>query len=143
MLCRREAGQDVNACLAGLVNTYLNHDAKPGLTVFDIRLGLTVLDAVESVDQPAARLLVDDLARRTAESRNGYAAREVLAHPLFLALAKGSQAQDCMDLVQACALDSEALPDELYRDVSTVLDRSEAVLTFSLIGATASGSSAR
>lgn len=131
-LCRRDAGQDVNACLAGLVDTYLSHDAKPGLTVFDIRLGLTVLDAVGSADQPGASLLVDDLVRRTTEACNGYAAREVLAHPLFLALVTGSQAQDCKDLVRACALDSAVFPDELYRDLSTALDRSEAVLAFSL-----------
>ncbi len=143
VLCRRDAGRDVNACLAGLVNTYVSHEAIPGLTVFDIRLGLTVLDAVESPDQPAARLLVDDLARRTTEARNGYAAREVLAHPLFLALATGSQAQDCKALVRACALDAGALPEEAYRDLSAALDRSETVLNFSLPSATESSSSAR
>ncbi|XUL89962.1 hypothetical protein ACQ86D_27775 [Streptomyces galilaeus] len=131
-LCCRDAGQDVNACLAGLVNMYLGHDAKPGQTVFDIRLGLTVLDVIESADQPAARLVVEDLVRRTTEARNGYAAREVLAHPLFLALATDSQARDCKDLVRTCALGAKTLPEDAYRDLSAELDRSETVLNSSV-----------
>lgn len=142
-MCCRAAGQDVNVRLAGLLNMYLGHDAKPGLTIFDIRLGLTALDVIDSADQPAAGLLVEDLVRRTTQARNGCAAREVVAHPLFLALATDSQTQDCRDLVRACALDAGALPDELYRNLSTALGRSEAVLPCSLTSAPASGSSAQ
>ncbi|MER7925700.1 hypothetical protein ABTY96_21605 [Streptomyces sp. NPDC096057] len=132
VLCRRAAGQQVNACLAGLVNMYLRHDAKPGLTVFDTRLGLTVLDAIDSADQPAAGLVVDDLVRRTTEARNGCAARELLAHPLFLALATDSQARDCKNLVRACAFDAKALSGEAYRELAAALNRSEMVLNSSV-----------
>ncbi|MCX5233917.1 hypothetical protein OG824_01525 [Streptomyces prunicolor] len=135
-LCCRAAGQDVNVRLPGLVNMYLRHAAKPGLTVFDIRLGLTVLDVIDSVDQPAASLVVEDLVRRTTEARNGYAAREVLAHPLFLALATDSQARECKDLVRACALGARTLPEEAYRDLSAALGRSEAVLNSSVTSTT-------
>ncbi|MFE9604483.1 hypothetical protein [Streptomyces hokutonensis] len=135
-LCCRAAGQDVNVCVAGLVNMYLGHDAKPGLIVFDIRLGLTVLDVIDSADQRAVSLLVEELVRRTTEARNGYAAREVLAHPLFLALTTDSQTRDCKDLVRTCALDAGALPEEAYRDLSTALDRSETVLNSSVTSAT-------
>ena len=125
------------------MNTYLAHDAKPGLTVFDIRLGLTVLDVVESADHPGADVLVEDLARRTARARDGYAAREVLAHPSFPTLATGKTAQNCNDLVRSCALDAGAIPEELYRDLSMALDRSETVVNCSLTSETASDRAAR
>ncbi|WP_405891578.1 hypothetical protein OG427_02880 [Streptomyces sp. NBC_00133] len=134
-LCRREAGQYVDDCLADLVNTYLSHEAKPGLTVFDIRLGLTALDAVASSQHAGARSLVEDLVRRTTEAGDGYAAREVLAHPLFIALATDRQVQDCKDLVRACGLEAGALQDELYRALSAALDSSEVVITRSLTAA--------
>ncbi|MGR3872698.1 hypothetical protein ACUXZZ_29585 [Streptomyces graminifolii] len=132
VLCCRAAGQDASVRLAGLVNMYLGHESKRGLTVFDIRLGLTVLDVIDSADQPAAGLVVEDLVRRTTSARNGYAAREVLAHPLFLALARDSQARDCKDLVRICALGARTLPEEAHRDLSAALDRSEAVLNSSM-----------
>ncbi|MGW0557304.1 hypothetical protein ACWDZ6_24525 [Streptomyces sp. NPDC002926] len=143
VLCRRTAGQYVDDCLADLVDTYLSHEASPGRTVFDIRLGLTALDAVASSQHPRARSLVEDLVRRTTEVGDGYAAREVLAHPLFIALATDRQVQDCDDLVRTCGLEAGALQDELYRDLSAALDSSEVVITRSLTAATASGSPTR
>ncbi|MFE2842563.1 hypothetical protein ACFXKS_03215 [Streptomyces scopuliridis] len=130
-LCRRDAGQDLDTCATELVSTYLNHDAQPGLTVFDIRLGLTVLDAV-GPHHPEVHRLVEDLLRRTTDTLNGYAAREVLAHALFSTLVTDNQAQDCRDLVRSCGLGSGALPDDLSADLSAALDSSEGVITRSL-----------
>ncbi|WP_329217022.1 hypothetical protein OG352_13700 [Streptomyces sp. NBC_01485] len=127
-LCRRDAGQPVDDSLASLTNTFLSHEANAGMTVFDVRLGLTVLDAAGSAKNPGARLLFDDLCRRTVEARNGYAAREVLAHPLFDALAKDTQWQDCEDLLRSCALGSGVLPEGLRRDLATALGSGEMVL---------------
>ncbi|MFD3947906.1 hypothetical protein [Streptomyces sp. NPDC058579] len=64
--------------------SYLARDVEPGLTVFDTCLGLTVLDVV-GPQHSRARRLVEDLFRRTMESLDGYAAREVLLHLLFAA----------------------------------------------------------
>jgi hypothetical protein len=136
-LCRRDAGQYLDDCVADLVNTYLNHEGKPGLTVFDVRLGLTVLDAVGSSRHPGARQLVQDLIRRTTETLDGYAAREVLSHSFFTALATESQTQDCRDLIRSCGLGAGFLPDELSGDLSAALDSSEGVITRSLTAATA------
>jgi hypothetical protein len=131
-LCRRATGQPVDGSLASLMNAFLSHEAHAGMTVFDVRLGLTVLDAVGSAEHPGARLLVDDLCRRTMEVRNGYAAREVLSHPLFDVLAMDTQRQDCEDLVRSCALDSGVLPDGLHRDLETALETGERVFSNSL-----------
>ncbi|GAA2513558.1 hypothetical protein [Streptomyces longisporus] len=131
-LCRRDAGQTIDDCFASLTNTFLNHEANAGMTVFDVRLGLTVLDAIGSVEHPEVRLLVDDLCRRTTEARNGYAARELMAHSLFDALARDTQWQDCEDLLRNCALDSGTLPEKLHRDLTIALDAGERVLSQSL-----------
>ncbi|CAM5741187.1 hypothetical protein SMICM304S_07821 [Streptomyces microflavus] len=74
VLSRRAAGQLADAQLADLATTYLDRQAEPGMTVFDIRLGLTVLDAVGPADLPAARRIVEDLHRRATEAEDGYAA---------------------------------------------------------------------
>ena len=131
-LCRRQAGQDVEDHLASLVNTYLSHEAAPGQTVFDIRLGLTMLDTVASAEHPSAGSLVDELFRRATAARDGYAAREVLADRLFTALVMDRQAQQCEDLTRACGLEAGVLPDGLYGELSVGLDSSEAVITSSL-----------
>ncbi|MFF3372022.1 hypothetical protein ACFYXF_03585 [Streptomyces sp. NPDC002680] len=131
-LCRRDTQQQASDSVTCLTNTYLNYDGKAGTTVFDVRLGLTVLDVVGSAQLPEARLLADDIVRRTTEARNGYAAREVLTHPLFDVLGRDAQRQDCEDLLRSCALGSGALPDALHRDLATVLDTGETVLSRSL-----------
>lgn len=128
----RAAGQELDSCLAALVSTYLTHETVPGLTVFDVRFGLTVLDALGTTDHPGARSVVDDLFRRTTAAQDGYAAREVLADDLFTQLATGGQAQQCRDLVHACGLDAGELSAEHAAVLATGLDTSEAVILSSL-----------
>ncbi|MCZ4098295.1 hypothetical protein [Streptomyces sp. H39-C1] len=130
-LCLRDAGQQLKEGADELVLAYLNHEAHPGRTVFDIRLGLTVLDAVGPQHERAKRM-VGDLHRRTMESLDGYAAREALAHGHFTALATEGPAQDLRDLIRSCGLGTGALPEDLSADLSAALDSSEAVITYSL-----------
>lgn len=130
-LYRRDANQDLDTCTTELVGTYLNHEAQPGLTVFDIRLGLTVLDVI-GPHHPKVQRIFEDLLRRITNTLDGYAAREVLTHTLFSTLVTETQAQDCQDLVQSCGLRSSSLPAILSADLSTALDSSKAVITRSL-----------
>ena len=129
VLCRRSIGQPVDGHIADLTNAFLGHEARPGLIVFDIRLGLTVLDAVSPAQHGEVGQLVQELVRRTAEARDGYAAREVLTHSLAATLATASQAQDCSYLIRTCALGSGALPDGCYADLLAAMDAAGAVLT--------------
>ncbi len=124
-LCRRDAGQLTRPEVNDLMNTYLEGKAEPGTTVFDIRLGLTTLDVIGSVADPAARRVVDELHRRTVNTNDGYAARESLAHPLFHTLATDQQQQDCRNLVHVCALGSGALPDEQRDHLTAALRTSD------------------
>ncbi|MFJ5608182.1 hypothetical protein ACIQCJ_02120 [Streptomyces sp. NPDC093221] len=127
-LYRRDAEQDLDNHLSDLENMYLAQEVEPGLTVFDIRLGLTALDAVASTGHSAARRLVEDIARRTADARDGYAAREFITHPLATMLATPRQIQECRELIGSCALGSGALPGGLI-DLSAAVDTVGEVLS--------------
>ncbi|MCX4907891.1 hypothetical protein [Streptomyces sp. NBC_00878] len=134
VLSRRDAGQPVGGRLADLVTTYSEWKTEPGMTVFDIRLGLTVLDAIGSAEAPAAHRIVEELHRRTTEAEDGYAARENLVHPLFTAIATAGQAQDCRALVRACALRAGTIPDRLQADLTAALRAGDSVIRESLPG---------
>ncbi|WP_010352619.1 hypothetical protein [Streptomyces acidiscabies] len=135
VLCRREAGQPVEDHLFELVETYLNREAEAGFTVFDIRLGLTILDALGSAEHPESVRLAHHLVHRTAEARDGYAAREILSHPMAVSLATDRQTQECEELVRACALGTGAASDEVRQSLSALLRASSSVITHSLMGA--------
>ncbi|MDX3113826.1 hypothetical protein [Streptomyces scabiei] len=132
VLCRRDAGQPIDGHLADLVTAYSGRKAEPGMTVFDTRLGLTVLDAIGSAEALAAHHIVEDLHRRTTDTEDGYAARENLAHPLFTEIATNRQVQDCRALVRACALGAGVLPDELRGELTSALRTSDSVIRASL-----------
>ncbi|WP_155059335.1 hypothetical protein [Streptomyces blattellae] len=132
VLCRRDAGQPIDGHLADLVTAYLGRKTEPGMTVFDTRLGLTVLDTIGSAEPLAAHRIVEDLHRRTADAEDGKAARENLAHPLFTEIATDRQAQDCRALVHTCALGAGILPDEQRGELTAALRASDSVIRESL-----------
>jgi hypothetical protein len=136
-LCLHDAGQNTDSYLTALVDDYLRHEADPGMTIFDIRLGLIALDTVASAEDPRSRLLVDELARRTALARDGYAAREVMADRWFARLATDQQAELCRDLIHSCGLDSGYLPPEHVASLSAGLGSSEDAIRRSLTVAAA------
>ncbi|MFE5851949.1 hypothetical protein ACFQ61_01810 [Streptomyces sp. NPDC056500] len=133
VLCRHEAQQPIDDHLSELTSAYLQRPAEAGMTVFDIRLGLTVLDLIGSHESPAAHRIVEELQRRATEAEDGYAARESLAHPLFLTISTDRGAQDFRTLVRACALGAGAIPDHLRGELSAALRASGEVIRDSLV----------
>lgn len=128
VLCRQAVGHPVDHHLRDLVNIYLDHPPGHGTTVFDVRLGLTVLDALDIADGPAARRVAQDLHRRTMRASDGYAAREILAHHRGVTALSRQHTHDLSTLLDACALDSGTLPPDLRADLHQALDTAEAVL---------------
>ncbi len=126
-------GQPVDRHLAGLVTDYHGRASEPEMTVFDIRLGLAVLDAIGPAQAPAARRIVEDLHGRTMAAHDGYAARETLAHPLFTAIATDRQALDCRGRVGACALGARIMPDELQGEPASAVRAGDSVVRTSLM----------
>ncbi|MFP3991017.1 hypothetical protein U9R90_26825 [Streptomyces sp. E11-3] len=115
-----------------LASTYFELQPERGMTVFGIRLGLTILDVIGTTEAPAARHVVNELHRRTKKTNDGYAARESLTHPLFTALATDRQQQDCQNLVQACGLEAGRLPNDLHGQLSGALQISDHTIRDSL-----------
>ncbi|MDX3241729.1 hypothetical protein [Streptomyces sp. ME18-1-4] len=132
VLCRRAAGLPWRDPLQNLVTTYLERPDEDGMTVFDTRLGLAVLDVLPSPVDPVARVVVAELYRRTIKATDGYAARETLAHPLFTALATDREAQDCRALLHACALGAGSLPTGLSSQLAKALRTSDHTIRKSL-----------
>ncbi|WP_369197605.1 hypothetical protein [Streptomyces djakartensis] len=129
---RLGAGQPADRHLEDLTAAYLGRQAELGMTVFDIRLGLTVLDAIGSAESPTAHLVVEDLHRRTTNAEDGYAACENLVHPLFTAIATNRQSEDCRALVRACSLRAGTIPDKWRRELTEALRACDSVIRESL-----------
>ncbi|MFJ8385567.1 hypothetical protein ACIQ9Q_13845 [Streptomyces sp. NPDC094438] len=127
-LCRRVAGGSWRRYLQDLVAAYLEHPDEDGMTVFETRLGLAMLDVIASPEEPAARLVVADLHRRTNKATDGYAARETLAHPLVARLSTDREMRDCRALLHACALGTGTLPNDLRSQLADALRTSAHVI---------------
>ncbi|MET9116655.1 hypothetical protein ABZX38_21020 [Streptomyces longwoodensis] len=110
VMCRQAAHRHVNDLLLELVNDYMKREPDIGTTLFDTRLGLTVLDLLHHSDNPRAHLVTEELHRRTMAATDGYAARECLANPHFTTLNSPAKTNAARDLVHACGLDHGALP---------------------------------
>jgi hypothetical protein len=99
--------------------------AENGLAVFRTRLGLTLLDAL-SADHPAVEQIAAGLIHHAA--RDGYAARDVLAHPGCLSTATDQQTRQLAALVDECGLDTGAIPEAQLTDLAAALDTAESVI---------------
>ncbi|MFI9643596.1 hypothetical protein ACIG87_26680 [Micromonospora sp. NPDC051925] len=100
--------------------------AAAGLVVFHTRLGMCLVDALGGVEQPAAQPIVADLIERARS--DGYAARDVLAHPGCRAILNQRQAEQLTDQVTACGLGAGGIPEPLLVDLVGALEAAEAVI---------------
>lgn len=99
--------------------------AKPGLTVFHTRLGLTLLDALGK-DHPAAEQITVELTQYAAG--DGYAARDLLNHPTCPAAAPYQRVSQLKTLVSTCGLDAGTLPVAQLGTLLRALDIAESVI---------------
>ncbi|MFF3640438.1 hypothetical protein [Streptomyces sp. NPDC002564] len=121
------SGAAHQADATALVAAYLQSAKEPGRTVFDIRLGLTALDLACQLKAPADAV-AHELAARVFAANDGYAARELLAHPACVNLLSEQQTSRCRDLVDACALGAGRLPEELLSTLQQALRTAHRVL---------------
>jgi hypothetical protein len=132
VMCHRPVHHPVGDLLSELVDTYVQRQPDPGTTVFDTRLGLTILDLLDKPDGPAARRIAEELHRRATTSTDGYAARECLADSRFTDLVTPRQAQAARGLVRACALGSGDLPAPRSAQLLRALSLSDEVIRESM-----------
>ncbi|MFI7680498.1 hypothetical protein HFP15_30920 [Amycolatopsis sp. K13G38] len=125
--CRGASG---SADLTALLDQYHGLDTStPGLVVFHTRLGLSFIDAIGTIDDPPARQIAVELINHATATRDGYAARDVLAHNGCRELLTDSQTRELSDLVEACALGHGTLPAALLADLTTALASVEELMT--------------
>ncbi|GGX50709.1 hypothetical protein [Streptomyces noursei] len=130
--CHRALQQPADDLLSALVDSYIQRRPDHGTTVFDTRLGLTILDFLDQSHDSAARRMAEELHRRTLTATDGYAARECLADPRFSALVTPGQAKAIHGLVRACALGSGDLPEPRAMRLTKALRLSDEVIRASL-----------
>ncbi|MCX4664366.1 hypothetical protein [Streptomyces uncialis] len=128
VLARRHADGPSDQDLYTMLDGYQQLHRIPELAVFHTRLGLTVIDAADGVPHSVVRSIAADLVERTAQGGDGYAARDVLAHPGCVSLMSTRQADQLSTLVEACALGRGALPAEVRSDLLAALELSDAVI---------------
>lgn len=132
VMCRKALRGPAVPLLDTLVEDYVEHQPDQGMTVFDTRLGLTILDLLEPHQEAAAHRMVAELHRRAAVATDGYAARECLADHRYTSLAEPRQIEAARRLVRACALSSGSLPGPRLVRMTEALRVSDEVIRESM-----------
>jgi len=96
-----------------------------GLTVFDTRLGLTILDSTREQRDTAEQLMAE-LAHQALAVPDGYAARDLLADHAHLI--EPATRDQLTDIVTSCALARGSLTQQQRLDLDDALDRTRALL---------------
>jgi hypothetical protein len=136
--------QAVTACLAVLCSQHpkatnttridamitAHQQLEPGAhpPVFRVRLGLTVTDTAATAGYPDAISLTRRVIGDAVQSGDGYAAREILAHPGCLAILTRKQEHDLTVTVTACHLRQQPLPVDLHRALVAGLSLSRDII---------------
>lgn len=94
--------------------------AEAGLAVFHTRLGLSLVDALGGIHQPAAHPIPTDLIKQA--TGDGYAARDLLAHAGCRSILTPRQVEQFTDCVSTCGLDAGVVPDPLLAELTDALD---------------------
>lgn len=97
----------------------------PGLAVFWTRLGLTLIDAL-GLNKPAAQILIVRVLHHA--SKDGYAARDVLAHQGCQEAATEEQAHELRRVVHTCGLDQGHLDTDYIRQLTSLFEKVEPVI---------------
>lgn len=136
VLCRQHGRLPAGQNLTSMLDTYqqLAHATHPAM--FCTRLGLSVIDAASSAEHPGAHDIAHSLINHVTASRDGYPAREILAHHGCTAILTGNQAAELAEILDDCALGQRKLPAELEAHLSAALDISEKVISCTLDGRT-------
>lgn len=118
LLCTHTGRADTSQFHRGL-------EPEQGQLVFWTRLQLSLIDAA-GIDQPEAAAVATDLLHHA--HRDGYAARDVLAHLGCRKLATAEQVRSLKQVVRACGLDRGRVPTESLAQLRRLLIKVEQVI---------------
>ncbi|WP_218011188.1 hypothetical protein [Herbidospora mongoliensis] len=114
--------------LAGVVSRCRNVQPDATLVVFRTRLALSLIDAIGDLNHPTAQAVAHDIFRAVLDARDGYAARDLLAHHDCISAGTAEQAQDLETVLDQSGL-GRPLPTSTIDLLETALSVSEAVIT--------------
>lgn len=121
--------------LAELLGHYhrLNATA-PGVGIFHTRLGLSYIDALTATGdashawRSAAGLITAGLIDQALQTRDGYAARDVLGHNACRELLTAAQQRDLTARVEKCGLHRRDIPATELTQLTTAFARAEGTI---------------
>jgi hypothetical protein len=111
-----------------MADHYRRLDLHPRQSVFLTRLGLSAVDAIGFVEHPHARDIATAIIQQAAACRDGYAARDILAHNGCSALLTEDQARALAQALNDSALGQRCIPEELGAQMSDAVATCETVL---------------
>ncbi|WP_147449615.1 hypothetical protein [Actinomadura pelletieri] len=122
------AGRTTDQTVTAMLHHYQRLTARPELAVFHTRLGLSVLDAT-AVAHHDADAHAAGLVRQTLATRDGYAVRDLLAHPRCAALLTADDSSHAHGIVRQCHLGAKYLPPRLNDALTAAMDTTAPLLT--------------
>ena len=114
---------------ATLVDRYLALDDAPQQVVFRTRLGLAILDLADG--QPGSRL-ASAIEADVLQTKDAYAARDILAHPAGASLISASAHDALSRLLGASGLGRGTMPPEFLNALTVTTTTAEASLARAL-----------
>jgi hypothetical protein len=122
VLCRSASNQPTGTAVADMTDYYLNLPPDPKLVVFHTRVGMATADlAGRTAQATAAACAATQVIRQAVAAKDGYAAREVLAHDICRTHLRTTDQRILTDVTNMSGLDRGGIPDDLMSDViSTV-----------------------
>ncbi|MET8012953.1 hypothetical protein ABZU86_13045 [Streptomyces sp. NPDC005271] len=121
VFCLATSGEPDMTSVAAMTKDYLSLDTARELAVFRSRVGLSVLDLSESTGKPTAAEVSDRIINEAAACRDGYVAREVLAHPGCCERMSSAERHALSAAVSSAQLGQGHMPEKLLHDLMSAV----------------------
>ncbi|MEV4093378.1 hypothetical protein [Streptosporangium saharense] len=131
VLCLRAGGRPATAAMTAMAERYLRFRTPSGLALFHVRVGLTVLDLMEDIDQLDASA-AGHLLEEAVVAGDGYVARDVLAHAGCRRMLTGDQEQALVATLRSSGIGGDTMAPKLEATLLAAVRASEATTTRNL-----------
>jgi hypothetical protein len=120
-LCQRNARLPVSQHRSTMIGTCSELSHAAGLSLFQTRLGLTVIDIAGGTRHRDVQTFASELIAQVTGHRDGYAAREILAHQDCASVLTDAQLRDLTHVTKLCALGT-GFPAPVNSKLTNALD---------------------
>lgn len=117
VMCSDADRAPANRHVSEMMERFIERKPIPGYAFFRAQLGLTVATLAASTDRDTASHILTQVTDEVIESRDGYAAREVLRHRDMPSTMTGEQRAALTKLLNASGLGTGTLPEPLLQNL--------------------------